>query len=190
MEHAGITKEEELELINRSIEHDRDAFARLYQCYFRKIYIFLRTRVRESSEVEDLTEQVFLNAWKGLPAYKNEGKHLLPWLYRLAHNITVDFYRQKDEADLSLDSDEVYSENMPTDPSDQVQRVLDMDELARAMRVLNEDQQQVITLRFIEGYSSREVSEILEKNENTIRSIQYRALETMRDYLEKAGYIQ
>jgi len=177
---------DEIALIYSAIEGDVDAFGQLYTLHIDAIYRYIYFRVGDVSEAEDLTEQVFLNAWEALPGYKHLGNPITSWLYRIAHNIVVDHYRLNKTRDNSISQyQQEYEDLIEQSALQQVIDNEDMANLARAISRLNEDQQQVIILRFMEGYSHKEVAQVLDKNEGACRMIQYRALVNLQQMLQE-----
>ncbi len=115
---------------------------------------------------------VFLKAWEALPGYKDLGNPFTSWLYRIAHNVVVDFHRR---AKPVVENAEDY---LPGERQDELANTLgiiieseNLSELARAISQLNIEQQQVISLRFIQDLSHAEIAEIIGKNEGTCRMI-------------------
>ena len=179
-------QQDEIALISSAIEGNVDAFGQLYMLHIDAIYRYIYFRVGEASEAEDLTEQVFLNAWEALPGYKHLGNPFTSWLYRIAHNIVVDHYRlNKTRANSINQYQQEYEDQFEKSALQQVIDNEDITNLARAISRLNDDQQQVIILRFIEGYSHKEVAKVLDKNEGACRMIQYRALVNLQQMLQE-----
>jgi RNA polymerase sigma-70 factor, ECF subfamily len=117
-----------------------------------------------------------LKAWEALPGYTSRGHPFSSWLYRIANNIVIDFWRRKKTVRLS-ELDEVNSLlDTHLTPIEQLLRTETLASLAGAIRRLPDEQQQVIILRFIEGLSHTEVAHIMGKNEGACRALQYRAL--------------
>jgi RNA polymerase sigma-70 factor, ECF subfamily len=164
-------------LIQRATAGEAAAFGELYSFYLDAIYRYVFFRVGEQRDAEDLTELVFLKAWEALPGYKDFGNPLSSWLYRIAHNIVVDFHRQSrpyvSESETELTEDR---EDESVNTLGMVIEVEELNELAMAISQLTAEQQQVIILRFIEGMSHTEISRVIGKNEGTCRMIQHRGL--------------
>jgi RNA polymerase sigma-70 factor (ECF subfamily) len=165
----------ERELVQRAIAGDADAFGALYLMHLDAIYRYALLRVRNSTEAEDLTEQVFLKAWQAIPGYRQYGKDFIHWLYTIAHNVVVDYHRRRDSVHISL-SDAVIEEEHETSVLDALVQAEDVSALSAAIAQLPEEQQQVIILRFVEGLNYNEVARIMGKSEGACRIIQYRAL--------------
>lgn len=88
--HASIE-----ELVSRAQHGDKDAFTLLYQEYVNPIYRYIYVRVGNHTEQsEDLTQEVFLKAIKYIERYRYNGKPFVSWLFQIAHNLVIDYYRQ------------------------------------------------------------------------------------------------
>jgi RNA polymerase sigma-70 factor (ECF subfamily) len=140
-------------------------------------------RVGDRQAAEDLVGDVFVRAIEGLPAYQDTGSPFEAWLYRIAHARVVDYYRRQEVRRAASLDDRLVA----NDESDLSQWVAQRDDVRRiwdALRHLTDDQQQVISFRFIAGYSTAEVARVMGKNEGAIRALQYRALASLRRLLE------
>ncbi len=172
----------EAELAQRASKHDQAAFAELYNAYVEKIYKYIYYKVGHATDAEDLCEQVFLKAWEAIGRYTWCGYPFSSWLYRLAHNLVVDHYRTRREY---VPLHEVLAAGgEPEDPQDALMQTLDAAELKDAIFQLTEDQRQVISLKFIEGYENAEIAQMLNKKEGAIRALQYRALRSLLGIME------
>lgn len=169
-------------LVARAIERDREAFGTLYDRYFERIYRYVRLKLGDGVEAEDLTATVFLNAWRSIETFAPQGDNsFLAWIFRLAHNALIDQYRRRREITPLQDVEEYH---LPTDTTFNPEHVLDrgltIAELSRALQTLTEEQREVVLLRFVEGLSAREVGQIMNKQEGTVRGMQFRAIEALR----------
>lgn len=170
-------------LIDKAVDGDADAFGRLYDMHVDRVYRHIYYRVGNVVDAEDLTQQVFLRAWQAIRRYKKTSSPFLAWLMTISHNLVVDFYRSKKEGvylDFELPADETYSS-----PECSAEAHFDQRQLRRAVLELPGDQQQVILMRFIEGFSYPEIASSLGKSEGAIRVILHRALVRLRKIMEK-----
>src|SRR5512137_2072325 len=87
----------EEDLIARAVQGDADAFGDLYERYLARIYRYTFYRVNDVADAEDLTEVVFLKAWKALGDYRAGVVPFGAWLYRIAHNVIIDRHRTRKE---------------------------------------------------------------------------------------------
>jgi RNA polymerase sigma-70 factor (ECF subfamily) len=170
-------------LIERAKDYDERALTELYQRHADAIFRYIYHRVGVRDLAEDLVADVFVRAMEGLPAYQDTGSPFKAWLYRIAHARVVDYYRRQ-EVRRTMPLDEQIAVSGKADPDE---LVADRDEARRIWAVLPEltdEQQQVVSLRFIAGFSTAEVAEVLEKTEGAIRAMQHRALASLRRLLE------
>jgi RNA polymerase sigma-70 factor (ECF subfamily) len=174
-------------LLKASIEGNAEAFEALYLQYMEKIYRYLFFRVGDQAQAEDMTEEVFIRAWEALPKYEL-GKHpFSSWLYRIAHNLLVDHYRRRNPTTISTEDLARFS-----DPNQLPERIIgrqqENEALAKAIMQLDEMEQQVLLLRFVEGLSHREIGSIIGKSATASRVIQHRALKALRLILSHKGF--
>ena len=179
------TKADDALLIQRAISRDPDAFGRLYDMYVDRVYRHLYYRVGNVADAEDLTQQVFLKAWQAINRYKKTASPFLAWLMTISHNLVVDFYRtKKDKA--YLDVEVVVDDSTPS-PERVTEDRFKQQQLRKAILQLRGDEQQVVLLRFIEGFRHAEIASSLGKSEGAIRVKMHRALARLRQILEKEG---
>ena len=170
-------------LVEEAIGGDADAFGRLYDMYVDRVYRHVYYRVGSTEDAEDLTQQVFLKAWQAIGRYKRTSSPFLAWLMRISHNLVIDFYRsKKDKGYLDF---EIAASDSHSSPERVAETEFDQQLVRRAILRLASDQQQVIMLSFIEGFSYAEIASTLGKSEGAIRVIQHRALKRMRNTLEE-----
>jgi RNA polymerase sigma-70 factor, ECF subfamily len=176
-----MMNESEPLLVARATQRDREAFAQLYNLYFDRIYRFVRLKVNNQADAEDLTSRVFLNAWRTIDRFSpKHDSSFVAWLFRLAHNALIDSYRRGYEI-VSLDaSAALQPDESSLPPEDDLEWRLTIMTLQQALSALTSDQREVVLLRFVGGLSAREVGDIMGKQEGTVRGLQFRALEALR----------
>ena len=188
LKNAGATAasdrpSSELELTQRAVSGDPDAFAALYDFYVEQIYRFILFRVSDEQTAEDLTSQVFLKAWNNLSSYQIRGLPFKAWLFRIARNSVIDYYRTYKET-TPLEPSALTKPDPAAEVGDQVEQLLQAEELRLALQQLTEDQRQVLTLRFIEGLSTEEVANVMGKRQGAIRALQMRGLQALAEIIE------
>ena len=171
------------ELIQRASKGDRQAFGLLYEKYLEAIYQYMFYRVGSEQEAEDLTEKVFLKIWERIPRLSREApvRNFRAWLYRISHNLVVDYYRtRKETAPLSS-----YESQIPADRGieDNVDNQHEREMLVKAITQLEPQYQEIIVARFINQLSHAETAEIVRKSEGHVRVLQYRALKKLRSIM-------
>lgn len=157
---------------------DKEAFGKLYQMYVEKLYRFVFFRVGQKREVaEDIVSEVFMKAWEKLDSFKDGS--FQAWLYMIARNKVVDYYRAHvPSSDLTehIEGDHNVEEK--------VLQTLEIERIKQALTKLTPEQQELIVLKFIEDMDNREIAQILEKKEDAVRAMQYRAIKELRVILE------
>lgn len=170
---------DEATLIQEARQGSREAFGLLYARHRATIARYVAARIRDASDSEDLTEAIFESAWRAMGRYREQGVPFLAWLYRLAHNRVVDHYRAlRPTVTLIPEVHESIE-----DASAPLELNIDSADLLKALHILTEDQRDVILLRFVQGMSGREVAQALDKREDAVRALQFRALATLRRIL-------
>jgi RNA polymerase sigma-70 factor, ECF subfamily len=169
-------------LIRRAQALDPGALAELYDRHFDGIYRYLFTRVRHQADAEDLTEQVFLKMVDSIQRYRSRGVAFSSWLYRIAHNLLVDRYRRSGRETVEL-SDQVRDHRPQVDPATAVQNSDDRRRLLDAIQRLTPEQQQVITMRFIDNMEVEEIARLTRRRPGAIHSMQHRALASLYRFL-------
>ncbi|HOB89823.1 MAG TPA: sigma-70 family RNA polymerase sigma factor [Candidatus Colwellbacteria bacterium] len=170
--------EDERNLIIRAKGGEAEAFGLLYDEYLPKIYRFVLLKTGHREEAEDLTHQVFLQAWRNIRNYDDRGYPFSSWLYRIAKNLVVDYYRRL-RPNVSLEDCRVF-------PADEVDPETDLDlsreteKLARAVGKLRDTEQTVVIMRFVDELSIKETAAAIEKSEGAVKLIQHRAIQKLK----------
>jgi RNA polymerase sigma-70 factor (ECF subfamily) len=184
---------EERELALRATRHDGQAFAVLYDCYVSKIYHYVYYKVGIAPEAEDLTAQVFLKAWEAIESYEWRDHPFSAWLFRIARNLVVDYHRARRDM-VPLDEPDqqgsLTAHASQPHPEQALHNLLALDQVRNAILHLTEEQQEVVILRFLEGYSTAEVARIMSKREGAVRGLQFRGLSALREMLNPGSLEQ
>ncbi len=176
---SQITRVEKL--VMGAINGQADAFGELYITFVEKIYRYVFYHVNSKTFAEDITEEVFLKAWRAIKSCRGKESTFSSWLYRIAHNQMVDEIRKRQRRPaVELENVENISDN-----SEGVEKNREQLELAGVIDRLPPNQRQVIILKFIEGLDNPEISRIMGKSEGAIRVLQMRGLSRLREELEK-----
>ncbi len=171
------------QLILQAIKGDQEAFGALYTLHLNAIYRYIYFRVGDEHEAEDLTEEVFVKAWEALPKYRLTEYPFTSWLYRIAHNLTVDYHRRRLPVSLS-DQDLHRILSAASSTEEMVEDRQRFSALTAAVQRLDDWEQDVIILRFVHGISHDEVAAMVGKSANATRVIQHRALAKLSKYLK------
>ena len=169
-------------------KRDPETFGLLYERYVRKIYTYLYYRTGNTHDAEDLTARTFLRALTHLKNYDDRGLPFSAWLYRIAHNLLVNWLRDTgrrkvlplDEA-AALNGQGLRAEAPEVAAASNAER----EKLLRAIRHLPDERQQLLVFKFAEHLSNAEIGAILNRTEGAIKSLYHRTLLALRDELTR-----
>ena len=175
---------EEDRLLARARQGDQGAIGQIYEAFFDPIYRFIRWRVNDPALAEDLTSDVFIKFLSALQSPHAPRQSARGWLFRVARNVLYD-HSQRAISTEAL-NDDLYA-SPEYDAEAQVLRSMDAERVRRTLGMLAVDQQEVLILRFGQMMSLQETAETMNRSVSAIKSLQFRAVETLRRILEESG---
>jgi RNA polymerase sigma-70 factor (ECF subfamily) len=170
-----------MELVEAARRLDEAAWAEIYRRHAQQVYAYIYYRLGDQHTAEDLAADVFVKALAGIKGYVWRGTPLLAWLYRIAHNVTVDHHKSSARRLQMQAADEA---DGVQDRHDRLGALDARTDMLNAIRELTEDQQQVIILRFYQMLSSAEVARVIGKPEGAVKALQSRGLRSLRRVLD------
>ncbi len=174
-------------LVRRAVQRDREAFASLYDRHVEHVYKHIYYMVSNKSDAEDITQEVFIRAWKYIDKYRYRGVPFVAWLIKIARNLIVDHYHYKArKKEVPLVEPEALIQTGETNPEAITEASLNRSHIRKAILKLKGEKQTVILMRFIDGFSYKEIAKVLNKSEGAVRVIQYRALNELRHMLMRS----
>lgn len=183
--------EEEKILIESAKNGDSTAFGHLYDRYAERIYRFIFLKTGHKSDAEDLMHEVFLAGWRTIGSYElRSATPFTSWLYRIAGNRVIDWYRTR-KGTASLD-EMTESNTLPIELSstghtallEALDRGFAMDAVMKEIRSLNDTEQNVVLMRYVEDLSPEETGAAIGKTASAVRLIQHRALLKLKKKIE------
>ena len=171
------------DLVARAKTGDASAFGKIFRVSYRGIYDYITRRVGDEKDVEDLTMQVFLKGLDHITDYEERGYSVKSWLYRIAHNLVVDYYRARKET-IDLDMAEKALDRRPL-PEEEVISEERTEIIRNEIMKLPPAQAEVIILRYLEDMSVAEAAWVLEKKEVTVRTLQFKGLRNLRNIMPR-----
>jgi len=183
--------EEERACVERARD-DPHAFVHLYDHYFPRVHDYVRYRVSDRQDAEDVIAEVFLKAMRELPRFEwHHRNSFAAWLFRIAHNLVVDFYRGREQDAVVRASPEHLSDaalqhavpltSRAPQPEQALARQEAFDRMRALVTTLSPRRQEVVTLRFFAGLRNKEIAHVLDLDERTIASHLSRGLRDLRD---------
>ena len=170
------------DVFGKAKQGDQAAFGEIYNLFFKRIYRFIYFRVSHKEVAEDLAEEIFLKAFGKISSVR-DGDALQGWLYQIARNAVIDYYREK-KSNVPLDDLEntlEYEANIV----DEINLSQDQRMFMAALKQLPAEQQIVIKLKFIEDLDNPTISDMLHKSEGSIRVIQHRAIIKLQEIIKQ-----
>ncbi|TSC91732.1 MAG: RNA polymerase sigma-70 factor, ECF subfamily [Parcubacteria group bacterium Licking1014_17] len=168
---------EESQIVRRCKEGQSEEFGKLYDAYFGKIYRFIYYRVGQKETAEDLTSRTFMKALEKLMSFDESRGSFSSWIYRIARNTVIDYYRtKKDDVEIYDFWDLASGEDMNRDLDVRMK----LDEVKKYLKELNEEQKEIIILRIWDGLLYKEITEIVGKSETNCKMIFSRAINKLR----------
>ncbi|MEU1378129.1 ECF subfamily RNA polymerase sigma factor, BldN family [Streptomyces triculaminicus] len=168
-----------LDLVERAQAGEAEAFGRLYDQYADTVYRYIYYRVGGRATAEDLTSETFLRALRRIGTFTWQGRDFGAWLVTIARNLVADHFKSS-RFRLEVTTGEMLDANeVERSPEDSVLESLSNAALLEAVRKLNPQQQECVTLRFLQGLSVAETARVMGKNEGAIKTLQYRAVRTL-----------
>jgi RNA polymerase sigma-70 factor (ECF subfamily) len=165
---------------------DRAAFAALYRRYVDRVYGYAFYQLGDHHDAEDATERTFTAALRGLAEFEDRGSTFRAWLFRIAHNTIANAQRsrRRRRAERLPDGFERSAPN--ADPAGLVALADELREVRRAIADMPDDRRQVILLRFVNGLSTAEVADVLDRSPGAVRVLLHRSLRDLAARLGRA----
>lgn len=175
--------EREEDLATALVSLDPGAWRQLFHEHHQRIYNYACLRTGNTADAEDIAANVFVEAVKGINRFQYRGAPVAAWLFRIAHNETVDHLkRRRRTATTSLENPEAADELQARDEIGQAE---DWRDVREAMGTLKQEHRDVLMLRLVEGQNVAETAALLGKTEGAVKVMQMRALRALRTRLDR-----
>lgn len=167
----------EKELLEQARELDQRALAEIYACYSPRVYSYALRLLGDACLAEDCVAETFSRFLHSLNTGRGPGEYLQAYLFRTAHNFVVDQYRKRPTEQLDED---IYD---PASVEADASRNIRQRQVRTAVHALSPAQQQVISLKFWEGWENEEIAHAIHKPVGAVKSLQHRALVQLQKVL-------
>jgi len=158
-------------------------FIKIYNENIDKVFRFIFLRVDSPEVAQDLTHQAFLKLWQtNNPDIKNKQA----FLFQIARNQLVDYYRKRNSKPLSLDALEENGIEIPVNSfQNKIELTFEMEIIKKALNAIKSEYSEVIIWHYIDNLSTKEIADILNKKENNVRVLLHRAIEALKEQINK-----
>ena len=192
-----MTRQEELEIVQRVLSGDTEAFEALVIEHQNKVYSLALRMVGNEEDARDMAQEAFIRAYGSLAGFRGDSKFSV-WLYRLTSNICIDFLRSRGKkrtvsmtwaGDDGEDAGELEIPDETWSPESQLERSLTRESVRRGLESLSPQYREILLLREINGLSYAEIAGALSLEEGTVKSRIFRARKKLCDFLLREGNI-
>lgn len=173
----------EQQLVEKAKE-SLEAFEELYEYYLPKIYSYIYNRTADKELTEDITSKTFVKVMTKIRTFRYQGYSFGSWLYKIAHNTLIDYYRKNKRVSESH-KQELKENHGATNQINDVERKLIVLEV---LRDLPAQYQEILSLRYFEGLSNEEIARILGCRKDSVAVKIHRAIKSFRKIIGKQGY--
>ncbi|GAA3246711.1 sigma-70 family RNA polymerase sigma factor [Pseudonocardia petroleophila] len=170
-------------LVRAAQEGDMEAFSELYDRYYDVVFRYVLFRMNDRTLAEDITQEAFVRALRRIGSVTYQGRDIAAWFVTIARNLIFDHVKSSRYRLESTTADIIDLSPSTHGPEQQVLDGATNDELIRCVRKLNPDQQECITLRFLQGLSVAETARIMDRNEGAVKALQHRAVRRLAQLL-------
>lgn len=172
------------ELISKCLSGEERAFTEMMDRYGDKIYSFVGRMIGFGAETDDAVQDIFVKIFKSLDRYEGTRAKFSTWVFAIARNHAIDILRgRKDVVSLDKMQDELGFdiENGRSDVEEIFEKRLTLDRIEVEVSRMREDYREIILLRYLEGLSYKEISEVLDIPIGTVKTNLHRAREHLRE---------
>lgn len=155
-----------------------EGFAILYDFYVKKIYNFIYFRTHHKETAEDITSQVFMRALKAIESFKGDNGSFSSWLYAIARNSVIDYYRTQKS---NLDINDVWGLEDKSDIVKDIDTKVALEKIQKYLLKLAPEQREVIIMRLWDQLSYKEISDITGKSEASLKMAFSRTIGKLRE---------
>lgn len=171
---------------------DRSTFSELYTTYIDRVYRYLLSRTSDQTEAEELTSRTFLNALAHLEQFHGRGPEreaqFGAWLMTIAHNLLVNWYRDRGRRPPTAALDEALG--VPADtpgPESSLERNERIRLVRGAIGSLAPDRQRLIALKYVDGLTNAEIGRIMGRTEGAVKALHHRTLRQLHTELSETA---
>ena len=179
----------EKDLLVRLINADEDAFKEIFDCYFKKIHRFVNSYIKETTQAEDLTQNIFIKLWEK-KAGIDINKSFDGYIFTISYRIVMDHFRQTEKKLLSATSDAFLNESIvSSSSSDELLNRHQLESLyEKALQTLPQKRKEIFLLSRHTGLSNKQIAERLNISVKTVENQMTAALSRLREFFAHSDF--
>lgn len=179
-----LSPEKVEQLVEKAQSGHQKSFEKIFEYFFDRIYRYTSFRVK-AEDTDDIVGDIFLKVVQKLNTYtKTEKASFKSWIFRVAHNTIIDFYRKPKDVLLEGKEDEdVFFQIPDTNPTpdETTHHMLESQKLTTVLRQIPSQYREILELKYLEGFENNEIAHITGKTTGNVRILQLRALRSLRE---------
>lgn len=183
---SGMQSGDPESLARRAAARDEAAWALIFEAHYRAVFAFVRSRLANPDVAEDIASQVFEIAFSRADSFDYRGVPIEGWLIGIARNLVRDHIKKL----VRRGPEEELVEAVAPAAGDETATIDLRRDLSRAMQGLTDDQQTVLSLRFLLDKSVEDTARLMDRSEDAVKNLQRRALSAMQRQLVGVGYLE
>jgi len=170
------------QIVEKARKFDKEAFSMIYNSYYNRIFRYAYFKIGSQEDAEDITQNTFIAALKSIANFrwKTSDEDFTAWLFSLAHNNYVDYYR-KNKINKTKPFEDLQENKSEFD--ELIQKIGNIDLLKQAINKIKHNQRQVVILRYINDMPISQTAMLMNKTEGAIKLLQLRALASLKKIL-------
>jgi RNA polymerase sigma-70 factor (ECF subfamily) len=184
-EHSQTS--EIIQLVKKVQGGDEVAFSSLYDEFADRIYKFVRLKVSDAEQAEDLLQEIFVKAWQGCKKLDLNDLNFSAWLYRVASNTVNDHYRKVYRRPQTVELDPAYNLAGTDDTEKLTEDSFESEAMRKVVGDLPDNYKQIIELRYFQDFTVEETAQVLDKSSVTVRVLQHRAIKKLKQLFKENG---
>lgn len=173
-------------IIIRCQKGDMEQFGLLYDKYIRKIYDFIYYKTHHKETAEDLTSKSFMKAVDKLNTFNIDKGTFQAWIYQIARNTVIDYYRIKK---IDANIEDVWDLSSDEDLARDIDSREKLKSVKEYLTILKSEQRDIVIMRVWQGMSHQEIATILGKSEASVKMNYSRTIRTLREKMPLAVYL-
>lgn len=172
------------ELIVSAKRGEKNAFGKLYNLYFTPVYRYVYIRVKDKSEVEALTQDIFIKVYESLESFEVRNVSPLAFFFTVARNTIIDYWR-KNRHQVSFGKEDILMQipDIRENPEESFSKKEKVAFLYKALNKLTHEQREALLLKYFNYSPNKDIARFMGKSEEAVRQLQSRGVKSLRQIL-------